>query len=207
MPLALELPPPSDDQFHFAFANDAAMGNLGYERAKADHYPTPPWVTEAVIPRLLEYRSKATAVWEPACGDGAMTNVLAGHFDRVVSTDLHDYGFGTPGIDFMEASLPEGVGMIVTNPPYGDDAEKFVRRALDLMRPVGGVVAMLMRHEYDCSKGRVDLFNQPPFAGKVVLTSRPRWIAGSTGSPRHNYSWYLWTFGQNIFPTLSYSVR
>jgi hypothetical protein len=32
----------------------------------------------------------------------------------------------------------------------------------------------------------------PPFHKKVVVTKRPRWIADSTGSPRHNYSWFIW---------------
>ena len=106
---------------------------------------------------------------------------------------------------------------IVTNPPYktvdtNDEewayikdlagkycmggkvslAELFCRHAIELMRPVGGQVAMFMRNEFDCGRGRMGLFQYPPFHRKIVVTKRPRWIAGSTGSPRHNYAWFVW---------------
>lgn len=70
-------------------------------------------------------------------------------------------------------------------------AELFLRHALALTEPVKGRVAMFLRNEFDCAKGRMDLFSHPSFVGKVVVTERPRWIEGSTGSPRHSYSWFV----------------
>lgn len=115
---------------------------------------------------------------------------------------------------------PEGVTGIITNPPYltvnvADDpewqyllhlckrygikrlkkvslAELFLRHAIHLMKPVNGSVAMFLRNEFDCGKGRMDLFAYgKTYHLKVVCTERPRWIEGSTGSPRHNYSWFV----------------
>jgi hypothetical protein len=57
------------------------------------------------------------------------------------------------------------------------------------------LVALLGRNEIDCAgPTRSQFFGScPEFAAKIVLTWRPRWVAGSTGSPRHNYAWYVWT--------------
>lgn len=197
----------------FVHANDAAMGDLGYERKKADFYPTPPWVTEAVLPSLFGPAydiTRNTRVWEPACGMGDIVLVLRNHFNAVEASDLHDYGFRPSifDIDFLKTSV-HTPGLIITNPPYGDIAEDFIRHALKSTERFGGTVAMLLRNEYDCAKGRVDLFTaESPFSQKVVLTSRPRWIEGSTGAPRHNYAWFIWSWAHvGMDPIVTYHVK
>lgn len=129
---------------------------------------------------------------------------------------------------------PEGVRGIITNPPYltvdvANDpdwqhlqplckrygmkrlkkvslAELFLRHALWLMHPVGGQVAMFLRNEFDCGKGRMDLFaHSPAYKMKVVCTERPRWIEGSTGSPRHNYSWFVFDWHNRDGAAVRYS--
>jgi len=78
--------------------------NLGYERQDRDFYPTPAWVTEA----LLRTVRLPKGVWEPCCGDGAMAQVLGAHGHRVVGTDLVDQGYGEAGRDFLaETRLSE----------------------------------------------------------------------------------------------------
>jgi hypothetical protein len=75
--------------------------------------------------------------------DGAEVLEACGH--RVVSTDLVDRGYGEVGRDFLaETQLPVGVTAIVTNPQYGRTLYKFVDRALELTRPISGMVAMLV---------------------------------------------------------------
>ena len=182
------------------------LGQTHYVRHRADHYPTPAWVTEALIPHLLRHITIDDVVWECACGTGAMADVLKQDFARVTCTDLEDYGYpSTRLLDFLSHQTAFH-GAIVTNPPYGDQAEQFIRHALRLTKPAG-VVAMLLRHEYDCARERVDLFNQPPFARQIVLTSRPRWIAGTTGAPRHNFSWFLFDHKWTTEPVKTYHVR
>jgi predicted RNA methylase len=194
----------------FIHANDAAMGNLGYERAELDFYPTPPEVTEALIPFLKLHHSDAACVWEPGCGTGAMSEVLCEHFPNVLSTDIKDYGYDKmrPGItDFLQQTRHFG-GSIVTNPPFGKMAEQFIRKALELTKPDRGVVAMLLRKEYDSASTRRALFrDHPAFAREVGLLWRPRWIAGSTGAPRHNYSWFIWDWNWGREPVKSYALR
>ena len=52
-----------------------------------------------------------------------MSTVLAAHGYEVVSTDIADCGFGTPGVDFLASrSVREGCRSIITNPPYGEAA-------------------------------------------------------------------------------------
>lgn len=179
--------------------NDPAMGNLDYLRRDEDFYPTPEWMTLNIVPilqqlSLLPTIQSGQIIWEPACGDGAISKVLIDQLPeyQVVSTDLVDYGFGTQA-DFFTTKFYSNTGLIITNPPYGDNAEEFVRHALELMRPIQGKVVMLLRNEWDSSKRRMDLFNScAAYRAKIVATTRPRWIEGTKGSPRHNYSWFCW---------------
>ena len=193
----------------FQHANDAAMGNLGYERNFADAYFTPTWCTEALLrelPKLVGgWRLLDDNWWEPACGNGAISRVFLTHQKKidkgenrtVISSDLYDFGFGSCPVDFLQQDeMPktpsfEACQSIVTNPPY-KLAQKFVRHAIRLTASTRGIVCMLLRNEWDSAGTRNDLFTSNTFAGKVVLTSRPLWIEGSDGSPRHNYSWFVW---------------
>jgi hypothetical protein len=76
--------------------------------------------------------------------------------------------------------------------PLVNQIEVFIRHALKLVCAADGMVAMLVRNEFDCAGGRKGLFNKPPFAMKVVLTRRPSWSDMNVASPRHNFSWFIW---------------
>lgn len=184
-------------------SNDPAMGNSGYARISHDYYPTPEWMTDGLIDLMLLRDDADNPLrfdddwWEPACGEGHIVEAPSAqtHMEgKCYATDLVYRGYGKGGCDFLKQKVaPDGVKMIWTNPPYGDLAEQFIAHALELMKPVDGSVIMLLRNEYDCSKKRMKLFHRhPAYWGKAVATTRPRWIADSTGSPRHNYAWYLW---------------
>ena len=56
-------------------AENPAIHISRYEREGRDFYATPSWVTEALL-RHVRLRGQ---VWEPCCGDGAMSTVLAAH--------------------------------------------------------------------------------------------------------------------------------
>jgi len=165
---------------------DAAMGGAPrYARHEADFYETPEWVT-----RVLLQHVTLGKVWEPACGNGAIAKALSAHGIDVAASDLHDRGYGTAGKDFLDDDNPTSRD-IVTNPPYSL-AYAFVRHALNITEG-RSLVAMLMRNEWDTAKTRDDLFDpNGRFMAKVVLTERPRWIAGTTERPRHTYAWYVW---------------
>lgn len=172
----------------------------GYERKEADFYPTPEWVTRALIPHLPR---KPNVIWECAVGDGHMLEPLKAVCD-VFGSDLR---FGS---DFLrETALPcSSCGAIITNPPY-EHATEFIEHALRLMEPVSGSVAMLLRTDFDHAKSRAHLFREcPAFAKKVVLTKRIMWFEPEPGakgkSPSFNHAWYIWDWQYEGAPTLAY---
>lgn len=177
-----------------AAKKDAAMlGDSGYDRIEADHYNTPPENLDCLLQHVTIHEN----VWECAAGKGNLSERLHEFGHTVWSSDIIDYGFDErfAVANFLEQSaLPDpSIRAIVSNPPYFDDMpEQFIRHALRLMKPVKGQVAMFLRNEYDCSKGRMDLFALPPFHKKIIVTKRPRWVEGSKGSPRHNYAFFVW---------------
>lgn len=84
------------------------------KRAAYEFYPTPPEATRA----LLSVEQFDGSIWEPACGDGAISKVLTEAGYQVVSTDLIDRGYGAGGHDFLKSTTPLAKN-IITNPPYG----------------------------------------------------------------------------------------
>lgn len=96
-------------------------------------YPTPPELTAA----LLHVERLPSVLWEPAAGQGHMTDVLLKHGHTVYSSDMIDYGRGYPLADFLKTkALPKrGIEGIITNPPFSI-ASEFVRHALSLVPAV-----------------------------------------------------------------------
>lgn len=183
-----------------------AQRHSGYERKQ--EYPTPHWVTKALLPHIPE---RVKTVWEPAAGAGRMSAVLSQKFDVVYSTDI------VGGIDFLAQKEPLfDVDAIVTNPPWGrgygypEIGAKFVEQALQLTKRNLGFVAMLFPMNYDCAEiTRGHLFRRcPQFAKKVVLTKRIVWFQPPPGSknkgPSENHAWYLWDWTHDGSPTIAY---
>ena len=174
----------------------------GYQRAGQDFYATPAWVTEALL-RHVRFRGP---VWEPCCGDGAMSSVLAGHGYDVVSTDLVDRGFGEPGVDFLTShTVPSGCRSIVTNPPYGDSGShtaqsrsptamlNFLRHAMMLTASVQGQLALLVRLQWIAGRRVAEVMSAGPFAAVIVLTRRIRWfdLGEFTKNAQHHHAWVV----------------
>jgi hypothetical protein len=169
--------------------------NSGHERKERDLYETPEWVTLALLPHLR----KLGCVWEPAAGSGKMVRALQGAGFLVVESDI------ATGEDFLQQRVPMGgADGIVTNPPY-EFATEFVTRSLAMMQNAQGVVALLLRTDFDHATTRRLLFgNCRQFAKKVVLTKRIKWFEDSTGSPSFNHAWFIWDWKHSGPPTLAY---
>jgi hypothetical protein len=170
----------------------------GYVRQANDDYPTPSWVTDTLVPHI---RSLAKHVWEPAAGSGQMVDPLRNAGFDVVATDI------ASGVDFLKCSeLPnDAIQAIVTNAPY-TYAQAFIERALALIKPVGGVVAMLLRCDFDHAKSRRHLFADcPAFAKKIILTKRIVWFDRPKAAPSFNHAWYLWDWRHTGKPTIEYA--
>jgi hypothetical protein len=169
----------------------AMLGEAGFERVEGDRYFTEPWVTKALL-SCVKFRG---LIWEPAAGRGDMADVLTDHGYQVMCSDIVGATLGCKNAaesDFLAHGSPgDGAFSIVTNPPYSH-AEEFIRHALELTARSSGMVAMLLRNEYDCASSRRDLFERESFSMKFVLTKRPRWSEDNIASPRHNFCWMVW---------------
>lgn len=84
----------------------------GNNRVKDDFYPTPANATLALL-----HREKFDGdIWEPACGDGAISELLKQQGYDVYSSDLVDRGYGDAHFDFLNSHKVHD--NIVTNPPF-----------------------------------------------------------------------------------------
>lgn len=84
---------------------------------------------EAVV-ALLDAELFTGDVWDPAVGKGHIAVVLAQYGYDVETTDLVDWGVGTPGIDFLQTTDLLAASIVV-NPPFSIAAE-FAEHALAL---------------------------------------------------------------------------
>lgn len=160
-----------------------ASSHTENERHQHDYYATEPKAIEL----LLKEEPFAPVVWECACGEGHLAKVLekAGH--EVIATDLN----------FLEETIEDFEGDIITNPPY-KFALEFVQRALDTVQP-GRKVAMFLKLQFLEGKARKQFFlDNPP---KIVYVSSSRLICAMNGdfekiqSSAVAYAWFVWEKG------------
>ncbi|HME25517.1 MAG TPA: hypothetical protein VKI44_29995 [Acetobacteraceae bacterium] len=183
-------------------AERRAIHYSGCDREGRDFYARPKWVTEALL-RHIRLRGP---IWEPCCGDGAMSHVLAAYGHDVVSTDIADRGFGTPGVNFLTCrEVPGGCRSIVTNPPYGDTGSHagqsrspnamlgFLRHALTLTASIQGQLALLVRLQWIAGRHAADTMSAARFAAVVILTHRIRWfdMGERTNAAQHHHAWVV----------------
>ena len=176
------------------------VGSGEYERSKADFYPTCP---EAVYGLLSKERfqyvldMKPVMVWEPACGDGAISKILKDNVGWVVSTDLYDWGYGKSGIDFLTCDFPEFAGHIITNPPFKLSTE-FAYRGVELIRKTGGKLCLLNRLQWlEGQKRGSTLFKDIPPSRIWVFSKRiPRMhnptFEGKKTTSMMAFAWFVW---------------
>lgn len=169
-----------------------------------DFFPTPPWATRALLGKLSLSIQAEDVCWEPACGAGHMSDVLAEQPWRVFASDVFDYGHSDAIGSFVGAgpdvvTPPAAVDWVITNPPF-NLAEEFVLRALKVAR-IG--VAVLVRTGWlDTIERHNSLFGHvPPF--KVIQFServpmiKGRWDpSASTATP---YCWVVWLNTPGLF--------
>lgn len=171
-------------------------------RSAEDFYPTPPEMTRA----LLSVEKFDGDIWEPACGDGAMSRVLQDAGYAVTSTDLVDRGFGEGGRDFlMEAATADN---IVTNPPF-TLVEQFIERAVTGSRRKVAILGRLGLLE---GQARRKLWDARPMARVWVFSKRVACV--KPGDPAYGskggkggmiaYAWYVWDRGHNGKPELGW---
>jgi len=191
----------------------AAVGtaSASAEERGRNFYETP---LEAIHALLVMERFEQ-AIWEPACGKGAISRELEASGYDVHLSDIEDRGCADKHgelqhtIDFLQTkrsalddgAVPcsfEGRPDIVTNPPYGADLNAFVAHALREHRP--RKMAMLLNLNFVCG------FDDPErnfvmdemrparihvFTRRLPMMHRDGWT-GPQASSRMNTAWFVW---------------
>lgn len=151
-----------------------------------DFFPTPKWATHA----LIDNEAFEGEIWESACGNGAMSEVLERTGQPVFSSDLYDRGYGEGGQDFTLATRK--TANIVTNPPY-NAAEAFVRQGVKL---ADKKFALLLRLAFLEGSNRANtIFTETPPSRVWVFSERITFYpAGAVqqGSGTTAYAWFVW---------------
>lgn len=151
-----------------------------------DFYPTPKWATYA----LIESEHFDGDIWECACGDGAMSEVLTESGNTIISSDLYDRGYGETGRNFLTSG--RRAANVITNPPF-NSAEGFVASGL---RTAQKKFALLLRLAFLEGANRTNtIFHQKPpsrvwvFSERITFYPKDAVVAGSGTTA---YAWFVW---------------
>jgi len=173
---------------------------------KLDYYPTPPWATRAFLREVLGHYLPLPSVWEPACGEGHMVEVLREFTDNCTASDVHDYGrcftvgsYVGEGIDVMPTCAD--FDWIITNPPF-NLAVEFAERAL---REARFGVALLLRSAWTEGSERYDrLFKDNPPSLIAQYCERVPMVAGRydpAATTASSYAWFVWCADMRSYGT------
>jgi hypothetical protein len=171
----------------------AVVGMHPHAERGADLYETPPPAVRALL-EAEDFNGKT--IWEPACGPGAIVNVLRAAGHRVVATDLIDYGCpdSTGGLDFLkQQSAPKGAEIVLTNAPFMH-ANAFVRHALKLVPRV----VLLLPITFLAGVNRSDIIEGGHlarihvFRNRLPMMHRDGWSGPRVENNPRDFAWFVW---------------
>ena len=183
------------------FVCNGASNHSEGERQQEDYYATDPKALEL----LLELETFSPYVWEPACGEGHLSEVLKSHGYKVKSSDVINRGYSdTETLDFLKVNkqdIKQDFSRdIITNPPYRY-AKEFVEHALNISMD-NTKVAMFLKLTFLESKARKKLFEKYP--PKIIYVSSSRLQCAKNGDFEKYgkgvgtavaYAWFIWEKG------------
>jgi hypothetical protein len=162
-------------------------------RREFDYYPTPAWMTRALMRRESIYD-----VLEPCSGFDAIANVFRAAGQSPVTSDLNPE---TPAHWHLDATqertweqLRESLcAWTVTNPPF-DLADIIVPLAVRYSLPLGGVAMMLRLSWLEPTAARAPFLKANP-PRRLIVMPRHDWRGtGSTDSVTS--AWFIWDSNQ-----------
>ena len=167
-----------------------------FERIERDGYFTidARWI----IPALCRAVQVEGPIFEPCAGRGHMVRELRAFGFIVHAADL--YAYPDPlvpdivtGVDIFDLKSLAGYRFVVTNLPYREQAD-ILAHLLPIAARDGSCIAVLARSEWSSAAARRTLIHENArFAGEVRLTKRPEWVRPAIASPRHWFSWFVWS--------------
>lgn len=164
-------------------------------REKYDFYATEPRALE----ELLKHETFSKNIWECACGQGHLSEVLKKHNYNVRSSDVINRGYPCEILDFTCITNDKmWDGDILTNPPFAL-ALNFIYKALSLVNN-GSKVAMLLRIQFLESKARKDFFRNFPLKTLYLSSSRIQCAKNGIFNEKKPgsaicYGWFIWEKG------------
>jgi hypothetical protein len=182
----------------------AGVGLASKAERGFEFYRTPIEATRALI--AIEGDRIPNRVWEPACGDGAISDALLASKRDVFSSDIVDRGYFSAQQDFLTA---EDYGLvphtaIVTNPPFSLGQE-FVDKAFSF--PSIHYCALLLRLAFLESQKRKAWFQANPPARvhvssrRLPMMHRQGW-EGNKSTSAVPYAWFVWLRGYDGAPAI-----
>jgi hypothetical protein len=171
-----------------------------YGRRDNDFYPTPADLVASLPLGLSRLGLGLPRAALDPCGGGALRRGLAPFGVDVQLSDLYPERYrGADGYvtsQPLDASDPEHMRCalelaapnctaIITNTPHNtDEAYAIVTNLVALVEGQQvDFAAALFRAIWGAEPGRLPYLNRPSFYGEILCCWRPRWIAGSQGSP------------------------
>jgi len=179
------------------------------ERPKGDFYPSPP----SAVQSLLDNEKFGRFVWEPACGNGVVSEVLKTNGYKVFSSDVYDWGYGEQrDFNFLNDTMSIFPHAIITNPPFNipkNASHDFAVKALEYTKGQDGKVAFLQRLQWLEGKKRQHLFTKYPFKKLLVFSGRiPRMhrfdFEGVPSSSMMAFGWFIWDWKHEGPPTIEW---
>jgi hypothetical protein len=157
-----------------------------------DYYQTPREATYA----LLKAFKVPNAVYEPACGAGAIVNILRAEGHTVHASDLVDRGCPDSSVsNFLEQTKPiPGVDVCLTNPPF-KIAHEFIRKSRELYP----MTIMLLRLAFLESMKRSDILDAGDLSKVMLFRRRLPFMhrENYTGKRNSNsampFCWMVWS--------------
>lgn len=180
------------------FVTLGASNHSEKERETNDYYATDPHSLEIFLDKLQKDEIKLhSKIWECACGEGHLSEVLKNKGYDVFSSDLIYRGYGLGNIDFLKTTNIDIKSDILTNPPY-KFAKEFVEKALEIQAN-GYYTIMFLKIQFLEGQGRKELFKKYPPKYIYVNSARQTcYINGDMSKKMSSascYCWFIWEKG------------
>ena len=188
------------------FVQLGASNHTDKQREMNDFYATDPHALEIFLDKLEQDNIKLhKCIWECACGQGHLSEVLKRRGYRVYSSDIVNRGYeNTYIINFLENINSNLHTDILTNPPY-KFAKEFVEKALKTQAD-GYYTIMFLKIQFLEGQARKSIFEKYPPKYIYVNSSRQTcYINGKMDTKLSSascYCWFMWEKGYEGEPVI-----
>lgn len=179
-----------EDKYKHLSLVGATRKDKGKNREVNDFYPTPSYAVKDILDR----ENLIGDIYEPACGDGAISEVLKKYYPsaKIVSSDLIDRGYGEVGVDFLKDTLVEEVDNVITNPPF-KIAKDFILKALKIAKKK--VIMLLKIQALESVERYLSIFKDNCLKKVYVYVKRLSMYKGGIKGENTStmcFAWFVW---------------